>query len=135
VPTLDDDDEIAFMASDAGAQAPTGILAPLGTSDGQAVTVVDPLDPSHPKFVYLYRKAGGSAFTAANGYVTYTRDANADEVGRSLFDRARRSEVLGRQQHRLRPQPLGQRLPHGRLARLSARPRRHAARIDRPVRA
>jgi len=79
VPTLDDDDEIAFMASDAGAQAPTGILAPLGTSDGQAVTVVDPLDPSHPKFVYLYRKAGGSAFTAANGYVTYTRDANADE--------------------------------------------------------
>src|SRR5262245_11628493 len=48
VATLDDDDEIAFMASDAGLQAPVGVLAPPGTSDGQAVTIVDPLDPSNP---------------------------------------------------------------------------------------
>jgi hypothetical protein len=79
VATLDDDDEIVFMASDAGLQAPVGALAPLGTSDGQAITVVDPLDPGNPKFVYLYRRAGGSSFTSANGYVDYARDADADE--------------------------------------------------------
>src|SRR5262249_5589779 len=79
VPTLDDDDEIVFMASDAGAQAPTGVLAPPGTSDGHGVTVIDPLDPSHPTFVYLFRRTGGSSFTTANGYVQYVRDANADE--------------------------------------------------------
>jgi len=79
VPTLDDDDEIAFMASDAGIQAPLAVLSPPGTSEGQAVAIVDPLDLASQKFVYLYRKAGGSSFTAANGYVDYTRDADADE--------------------------------------------------------
>jgi len=79
VDTLDDDDEIVFMASDAGLQAPLAVLTPPGTSDGHAVTVVDPLDTSSVKFVYLFRKAGGSSFSTANGYVAYARDANADE--------------------------------------------------------
>src|SRR6185503_10806558 len=79
VATLDDDDEIAFMASDAGMQAPVGTLGPLGTTEGHGIAVVDPLDPTNPTFVYLYRRASGSSFTAANGYVTYARDANADE--------------------------------------------------------
>jgi hypothetical protein len=79
VTTFDDDDEIVFMASDAGLQAPVGAIGPLGTSDGQGVAIIDPLAPSQPKFVYLYRKAGGSSFTAADGYVSYARDANADE--------------------------------------------------------
>jgi hypothetical protein len=79
VATLDDDDEIVFMASDAGAQAPLGAIGPLGTSDGHGVAIVDPLAPAQPRFVYLFRKPGGSSFTAANGYVSYARDANADE--------------------------------------------------------
>ncbi|HJQ84216.1 MAG TPA: Ig-like domain-containing protein, partial [Candidatus Binatia bacterium] len=79
VPTLDDDDEIVVMASDAGPQAPTGALAPLGASEGHGVALVDPLDASTLRFVYLFRKAGGSSFDASNGYVSYVRDANADE--------------------------------------------------------
>jgi hypothetical protein len=80
VPTLDDDDEIAFMASDAGPQAPTGalLLAPPGTSQPHGVAIIDPLDQS-TKFVYLFLKPGGSSFNVSNGYVSYARDANADE--------------------------------------------------------
>jgi hypothetical protein len=79
VPTLDDDDEIVFMASDAGQQAPIGAPMPPGTTDGQALAVVDPLDPSTRRFVYLFLQPGGSSFNVANGDVHYTRDANADE--------------------------------------------------------
>jgi hypothetical protein len=80
VATLDDDDEIAFMASDAGAQAPLVALPPAGATQGYGIAIVDPLDPlAAPRFVYLFLKAGGSSFTPADGYVEYTRDANADE--------------------------------------------------------
>jgi hypothetical protein len=79
VPALDDDDEIVFMASDAGVQAPLGALPPLGTLGGQAVTLVDPLDPGTLRYVYLFLKLGGSSFDASNGYVSYVRDADADE--------------------------------------------------------
>jgi hypothetical protein len=79
VATLDDDDEIVFMASDAGLQAPLAVLSPPGTSNGQAVALVDPLNPTQPTFVYLFLRAGGSSFDASSGYVDYTRDANADE--------------------------------------------------------
>src|SRR5207245_5190875 len=79
VPTLDDDDEIVFMASDAGAQAPLGTPPPPDTSNGQAVTITDPLDPGSVKFVYLFLKDGGSSYNTSNGYVAYARDANADE--------------------------------------------------------
>ena len=79
VATLDDDDEIVFMARDAGPQAPLATLPPLGTTDGQALALIDALVPGPPKFVYLFLRAGGSSFTVANGYVAYARDANADE--------------------------------------------------------
>jgi hypothetical protein len=79
VATLDDDDEIVFMASDAGLQAPLGVIAPAGTSEGHAIAIVDPLDLANLKYVYLYRKPGGSSFNASNGYVSYERDADADE--------------------------------------------------------
>lgn len=81
VANLDDDDEIVFMWSDAGAQAPLATLDPPGTTpmSGHGIAVVDPLDPSNTKFVYLYLRPGGSSFTAANGYVSYLRDADADE--------------------------------------------------------
>jgi hypothetical protein len=80
VPTLDDDDEISFYASDAGAAAPGGALGPPHTAaTRQQIALVDPLDPSTVRYVYLFLKPGGSSFNRANGYVRYQRDANADE--------------------------------------------------------
>ena len=80
VATLDDDDEIVFMASDAGDLAPEGIPGPPGTGDArQQVLIADPLDPSYAGSVYLFRRPGGSSFDTSNGYVRYQRDANADE--------------------------------------------------------
>lgn len=78
VPTLDDDDEIAFMARDAGEQAPSGTPAPTGARDGQTVTVLDPLNGSK-HYVYLFLRPGGSSFTASNGYVQMQRDDHADQ--------------------------------------------------------
>lgn len=85
VETLDDDDEVVFMASDAGEKAPAE--NPEGiTGQRQEVTLVDPTDPTGTSFVYLFTKEGGSAFTADNGYVHYERDANADQwIDRSFF--------------------------------------------------
>jgi hypothetical protein len=73
---LDDDDEVAFMASDAGAQAPTEALGPAGT-DGvrEEVTITDPLAPGDPTYVYLFLRDGGSSFDETNGYVHYERDS------------------------------------------------------------
>jgi Big-like domain-containing protein len=96
VPTLDDDDEIVFMASDAGPQAPLGALAlaPPGTSQPHGVAIIDPLDQT-TKFVYLFLRPGGSSFTVSNGYVSYARDANADEwIDRYSFCRDA-PDVLG----------------------------------------
>lgn len=95
VATFDDDDEIVFMASDAGLQAPLGALAPLGASDGQAVAIVDPLALGQLSFVYLFRKPGGSSFGPANGYVSYQRDANADEWIDRFSLAADDPEILG----------------------------------------
>jgi hypothetical protein len=80
VPTIDADDEIAFQAGDAGAQAPTSQAAPAGTTagSGQTVAVTDPTNGS-VGYVYLFLKPSGSSFNAGNGYVKMTRDANADE--------------------------------------------------------
>ena len=77
-PLFDTDDEIAFQAGDAGAMAPTG-QTPSGASNGQMVTITDPLDPSTVRYVYLFTKAGGSSFTASNGYVHMQRTANSEE--------------------------------------------------------
>ncbi len=78
VPGLDDDDEIAFMASDAGDLAPL-LSKPVGAAEGQQIVLNDPLGFNAPRYVYLFRKAGGSVFNASNGYVRYQRDANADQ--------------------------------------------------------
>jgi Bacterial Ig domain/RTX calcium-binding nonapeptide repeat (4 copies) len=77
--TFDDDDEIVFMAGDAGPQAPASQLGPLGTgANRQEISITDPLTGDR-SFVYLFLRPGGSGFNATNGYVRYERDANADE--------------------------------------------------------
>ena len=89
---MDDDDELVFMAADAGVQAPQGALPPgvPAGSAGQMLTVADPLAHAQntlpPRFVYLFRKPGGSAFAGQQKYVSYNRDANADQwIDRSFF--------------------------------------------------
>ena len=84
---LDDDDEIVFMASDAGDRAPDGASGPPGTGAArQQVTVADPLNPADVGFVYLFLKPEGSTFTRNDGYVRYRRDENADDfIDRASF--------------------------------------------------
>ena len=79
---LDHNDEIAFMASDAGPQAPEGAKLPQGIEKSQVITVADPQDPAARRYVYVaLASADGPkpAFDATNGYVEYERDANADD--------------------------------------------------------
>jgi hypothetical protein len=82
VPTLDDDDEVSFMARDAGPAAPAGAALPakvLPATEGQTIRVTDPTSPT-AGYVYLFLRANGSSYTAATSpYVTLTRNADADE--------------------------------------------------------
>jgi hypothetical protein len=75
---VDDDDEIALQARDAGVQAPPGTPAPKGASSGQTVALADPLDPAGTRFLYLFRKAGGSSYTARGSAVQMRRTSDAD---------------------------------------------------------
>jgi hypothetical protein len=85
VPGLDNDDEVVFMAADAGDQAPLS-AKPAGALTGHEIALADPLRPELPRFVYLFRKPGGSSFNVGNGYVRYQRDANADQwIDRTFF--------------------------------------------------
>jgi hypothetical protein len=87
VATLDDDDEIVFMADDAGGKAPSEALGPLGSGEErQEVRLIDPRDPSNERYVYLFLDEDGSSFDESNGYVDYQRDADADEwIDRDTF--------------------------------------------------
>ncbi len=71
---FDSNDELVFMARDAGVAAPVGAL-PLGAAPGSGVQVQisDPLDPGAEGFVYLFRKAVGSSLKQGAGvrYVSY----------------------------------------------------------------
>ncbi|MBK5307740.1 MAG: hypothetical protein JJD92_13725 [Frankiaceae bacterium] len=83
---LDANDEVVFMAKDAGPQAPADALRPYGTTGVKAVAVVDPLTRSQS---YLYVMQGlAPTFTVDTGYVHYTRDANAGtfEKSESSYD-------------------------------------------------
>ncbi len=75
---VDEDDEIALQAGDAGQQAPAGTPAPDGATSGQTVALADPLDPGASRYLYLFRQPGGSSFNADNGAVQMTRSADAD---------------------------------------------------------
>ncbi|MCW2679738.1 MAG: hypothetical protein JWM62_1139 [Frankiales bacterium] len=83
---LDSNDEVVFMARDAGGQAPAEALRPHGTTGVKQVTVVDPLTQQTS---YLYVMQGlAPSFTADTGYVRYTRDAIAGtfEKSESSYD-------------------------------------------------
>jgi hypothetical protein len=90
---LDHNDELAFLARDAGPRAPKGAELPRGVDGVKEVRVADPTNAGAPKrFVYVMRAAekGGPrpAFSARDGYVSYKRDANADtfEKSESSYD-------------------------------------------------
>jgi len=75
---LDTDDEVVFMASDAGAMAPTSANpAGVDLSTRQQVVLADPITGA-VSYVYLYLADGGSSFTADTGYVQHERDETAD---------------------------------------------------------
>src|SRR5207249_1498578 len=61
VPTLDDDDEIAFMASDAGLRAPAGVVGPRGTGSSRQEVWLPTVG-----YVYLFLSPSGSSFNATN---------------------------------------------------------------------
>jgi hypothetical protein len=79
---LDTNDELAFMARDAGPRAPAGSRLPKGIEAAKAIAVSDPTNPGSPtRYVYVMRagrKGPKPAFDASNGYVRYRRDAAAD---------------------------------------------------------
>jgi hypothetical protein len=80
---LNDDDEIVFMAGDAGVQAPVGTPPPAATDagSGQSVTIIDPTASTGPGFVYMFTQDGGSAFNNTNGYVQMTWDTTTQPDG------------------------------------------------------
>jgi hypothetical protein len=80
VPGLDTDDELVFMARDAGARAPSDATRPAGIDDMAEVAVTDPVT-GDVSFAYVALAADdgpAAAFDATNGYVRYERDADAD---------------------------------------------------------
>jgi hypothetical protein len=72
-PKVDADDEVVFMASDAGGAAPDGTAAPEGVvaSSGTQVTVTDPRSTNERGAVYLYRSTGGLDPAAGEDYVDF----------------------------------------------------------------
>jgi len=77
---LDDNDELVFMASDAGTQAPLGTAMPSGLESTYVVKVADPSNALSASYVYIALATPDgprAAFDATNGYVRYVRDANA----------------------------------------------------------
>ena len=84
---LDGNDELVFMAGDAGPRAPETAPLPRRIEEARRVDLVDPLDPAAPeKAVYIMKASANgpeAAFDASNGYVKYTRDANADYFEKS----------------------------------------------------
>lgn len=76
---VDDDDEIALMASDAGPRADADLPAPAGTDPASRheVTLLDPVTGERT-YLYLFLAEGGSSFTSTDGHVDHRRDDTAD---------------------------------------------------------
>lgn len=72
-PNIDPDDEIAFMAKDAGGVAPAFIEpAHVASGSGVRVTIIDPLQPGATGYVYLFRQDGTLDPGAGQSYVAYS---------------------------------------------------------------
>ena len=71
-PQLDSNDEIAFMADDAGG-IPPAFSEPAGvvSSTGIQLTIADPLDIGAMGYVYLFQQDGTLSPGAGQSYVTY----------------------------------------------------------------
>src|SRR4051794_19298153 len=81
VPGLDTNDEVAFMARDAGPAAPSTAALPKGIVDAREVKVADPTSPGDVKAIYVMEagaKGPKREYDADNGYVRYLRDSDAD---------------------------------------------------------
>jgi hypothetical protein len=83
VPGLDTNDEVAFMASDAGPAAPAGTKLPTGIVGSYRVELHDPFVPSQVSYAYVMLAGGDPrapkpAFNAGNGYVRYLPDKDSD---------------------------------------------------------
>ncbi len=72
-PNVDADDEVVFMASDAGGVPPGGTAAPAGVeaSTGTRVSVANPRATSERGGVYLFRSTGSLDPSAGKDYVDY----------------------------------------------------------------
>lgn len=91
-PYLINTDELAFMARDAGAQAPSSTALPPGIASAYQVRLDDP-NTGTTRYVYVMQSAPGKqpgtwavplAYTAANSpYVRYTPDSDADVMAYS----------------------------------------------------
>jgi hypothetical protein len=117
VATLDDDDEIVFMASDAGSQAPVGATEPAGATDSQAIVITDPLDPATLRYVYL----SGSRAARLRCVERLRRLRPRRErrrVHRPQQLPERRSRAARLEQHRLRSEPRRHRVRADAAARL-----------------
>ena len=82
-PALDADDELVFMARDAGVAMPDGTSPPPGVPAGPAVTITlrDPLDPAGVGYVYLFRQDGALDPAAGQNYVSYQFDSGVLDAG------------------------------------------------------
>lgn len=81
-PDFDADDELVFMAADAGGQAPSGTPFPDGvlmSGPGLEVKIEDPLDLGLG-YVYLFRSAGDLEPGADEKYVTYNFVLEGDKT-------------------------------------------------------
>ena len=74
---LDTDDEMVFMAKDAGPRALPDAPLPPGIADSYEVSVTDPLTGAVDYVYVMKASAEGPSprFDASNGYVSYKRDA------------------------------------------------------------
>jgi hypothetical protein len=71
---FDADDELVFMARDAGVAAPSGSPAGTLAASRVQIKVTDPLDPGAEGYVYLFKKAAGSGL-AQGAKVKYVKSA------------------------------------------------------------
>ncbi len=77
-PTLDSNDEIAFMSKDAGGQPPSfSEPANVIAGSGIELTITDPITPAQKGWVYLFHSNGSLDPGAGQSYVSYTFSLNS----------------------------------------------------------